>query len=90
MSVQIVGIKNVDFTPKGEEPIKGFSIFIVEDDPDDKKLYGVVASKIWAKPEMMASAMTAAGLTDYAKAVGRPVELRYNKYGKPDKITIGK
>ncbi|NCB74180.1 MAG: hypothetical protein EOM51_05490 [Clostridia bacterium] len=72
--MKIIGVKRVDFTPKGEDPIKGYKVHCTLKAEDTAGL---------ACESFFVSDTKAAG---WVPEVGREVELVYNKFGKIDRV----
>ncbi len=72
--MKIIGFKKVDFTPKGEQPIKGYKVFCTL---KDENTTGTSCDSFFV------SDSRAAG---WVPEVGKDVELVYNKFGKIDRV----
>lgn len=73
---KIVGFRHVDFKDKNGKPVVGDKIYIT--DESNKYVTGVSTDAVFL-PE---------GKLNFTLALGQVVDIRYNKYGKIDTVSL--
>lgn len=83
MNMKIVGVSRCDFVAKDGTHVKGFNVYLEKPLDSGAEAIGVMTQNIY----LSESKMNKFGL-DINTMVGSHVEVRFNSYGKPSKVSI--
>lgn len=81
MAKRIVGYKQNNFTTKEGNEIKGFTVYLADEERAD--VVGVETDSFY-----LTEAKVAAFNLDLENALGKAVYVRYNSYGKPSVVRL--
>lgn len=77
MRVELLGVKEVDFTPEGGERICGTKIFVCTP-AEDKDSYGKMPNSLWIDKDKKDDILA----IDLHSFVGSTIDVEYNNKGK--------
>lgn len=75
---KIVGFKHVDFTDDNGKHVVGDKIWITDD--SNSSVTGVTTDTAWLTQ----------GKVDFTIELGQQIDIRYNKFGKIDRVSLVK
>lgn len=81
MAKKLVGYQQNNFTTKENAEITGFNVYLVDEEKDG--VIGIATESFY-----LTEAKLAAFKFDLANAIGKPVYVRYNSYGKPSVVRV--